>query len=223
MVCKADGLNITVLNNNVKINCLTGRNAADSYAVDGLRRDTRVASAAYGTSTLRSRAAAEDGPRGPDFKPQLVSCRNEMKAEDAENAKVGTHRLPCMPWRQRAGASAMSFKSSLVSCGIRIQHQFMNIKRLSVAFAVVSFLPLLAHAQTGEASGGSSPLANFFWTVGPFVIIGVLFYFFFVRAINKNKKRSDDYIASQKQHNERVEQVLERIATALEQKDKDAV
>ena len=117
----------------------------------------------------------------------------------------------------------MSFKSSLVSCGIRIQHHFMNIKRLSVAFAVVSFLPFLAHAQTGEASGGSSLLANLFWTVVPFVIIGVLFYFFFIRAISKNKKRSDDYMASQKQHNERVEQILERIAKALEQKGKDVV
>jgi hypothetical protein len=48
-------------------------------------------------------------------------------------------------------------------------------------------------------------------------------FLFFIRAINKNKKRSDDYIASQKQHNERVEQILERIAKALEQKDKDAV
>jgi F0F1-type ATP synthase membrane subunit b/b' len=99
----------------------------------------------------------------------------------------------------------------------------MNIKRLSVAFAAVLFLPLLAQAQTGEASGSSSPLANMFWTIAPFVMIGVLFYFFFVRAVNKSKKRSDDYIASQKQHNERVEQILERIAKALEQKDKDAV
>ena len=99
----------------------------------------------------------------------------------------------------------------------------MKIKRLSVAFAGASFLPLLAHAQTGEASGGSSPFANLFWTVVPFVIIGVLFYFFFIRTISKNKTRSDDYIASQKQHNERVEQILERIAKALEQKDKDEV
>jgi large-conductance mechanosensitive channel len=99
----------------------------------------------------------------------------------------------------------------------------MNIKRLSVAFAVGSFLPLLAHAQTGEAGGNSSFLANLFWTVLPFVIIGVLFYFFFIRMINKNKTRSDDYMASQKQHNERVEQLLERIAKALEQKDKNVV
>jgi large-conductance mechanosensitive channel len=61
------------------------------------------------------------------------------------------------------------------------------------------------------------------WSVGPFVLIAVLFYFFFVRAVNKNKKRSDDYMASQKQHNERVEQILERIAKALEQKGKDVV
>jgi large-conductance mechanosensitive channel len=99
----------------------------------------------------------------------------------------------------------------------------MNIKHLSVAFVVALFLPLLAHAQTGEASGGNSPLANMLWSVGPFVLIGVLFYFFFVRTVNKNKKRSDDYMASQKQHNERVEQILERIAKALEQKGKDVV
>ena len=109
----------------------------------------------------------------------------------------------------------MSFQSSLVSGWIWIQHHFMNIKRLSVAFAVISFLPLLAHAQAGETNGGSSPLANLFWTVGPFVIIGVLF---FIRAVRKGRKQSDDYMASQKQHNERVEQILERIAKALEQK-----
>lgn len=66
-------------------------------------------------------------------------------------------------------------------------------------------------------------LANLFWTVVPFVIIGVLFYFFFIRTMRKNQKRSDDYIMSQKQHHERVEQFLERIAKALEQKDKDVV
>jgi len=99
----------------------------------------------------------------------------------------------------------------------------MKIKRLLVAFAAITFLPLLAHAQTGETNGGSSLLSNLLWSVAPFVIIGILFYFFFFRAINKNKKRSDDYIASQNQHNERVEQMLERIAKALEQKDKDAV
>jgi membrane protein implicated in regulation of membrane protease activity len=99
----------------------------------------------------------------------------------------------------------------------------MNIKHLSVAFAVVLFLPLLAHAQTGEASGGSSPLANMLWSVGPFVLIAVLFYFFFIRAVRKGRKQSDDYITSQKQHHERIEQLLERIAKALEQKDKDVV
>jgi Na+/H+ antiporter NhaC len=99
----------------------------------------------------------------------------------------------------------------------------MNIKRLSVAFVVALFLPLLAHAQTGEASGGGSLLANMLWSVAPFVLIGVLFYFFFIPMIRKNQKRSNDYIESQKQHNERVEQFLERIAKALEQKDKDVV
>jgi preprotein translocase subunit YajC len=99
----------------------------------------------------------------------------------------------------------------------------MNIKRLSVIFAVVSFLPLCAHAQTGESGGGSSMLANLLWSVGPFVLIGVLFYFFFTRALRKGRKQSDDYVARQKQHHERVEQILERIAKALEQKDKDVV
>ena len=99
----------------------------------------------------------------------------------------------------------------------------MNIKRISVIFAVVSFLPLLAQAQTGESGGGSSMLSNLLWTVAPFVIIGILFYFFFVRALRKGRKQSDDYVARQKQHHERVEQILERIAKALEQKDKDVV
>lgn len=66
-------------------------------------------------------------------------------------------------------------------------------------------------------------LSNMLWTIAPFIMIGVLFYFFFVRTLRKNQKRSDDYIASRKLHNERVEQILERIAKALEQKDKDVV
>lgn len=99
----------------------------------------------------------------------------------------------------------------------------MKIKRLSVAFAAVLFLPLLAHAQNGEPGGSNSLLANMLWSVAPFIIIGILFYFFFVPMIRKSHKRSDDYLTNQKQHNERVEQVLERIATALEQKNKDAV
>lgn len=99
----------------------------------------------------------------------------------------------------------------------------MNIKRLSVIFAVVSFLPLLAHAQNGESGGGSSMLSNMLWTIAPFIMIGVLFYFFFIRALRKGRKQSDDYVARQKQHHERVEQILERIAKALEQKDKDVV
>jgi large-conductance mechanosensitive channel len=99
----------------------------------------------------------------------------------------------------------------------------MNIKRLSIAFAAVFFLPLLAHAQNGESGGSNSMLANLLWTVAPFLVIAVLFYFFFIRAVRKGRKQSDDYMARQKQHNERVEQFLERIAKALEQKGKDGV
>lgn len=47
MLSKGDSLNITVLNNNVKQKCLTDRNVAEVYAVEGLRRDPRAASAAY--------------------------------------------------------------------------------------------------------------------------------------------------------------------------------
>ena len=46
MVSKGDSLNITVLNNNVKKKCLTGRNVAEVYAVEGRHRDPRAASAA---------------------------------------------------------------------------------------------------------------------------------------------------------------------------------
>jgi hypothetical protein len=44
-------------------------------------------------------------------------------------------------------------------------------------------------------------------------------WWIFSRNLRKNQKRSDDYIADQKRHNERVEQLLERVANALEKKD----
>ena len=97
----------------------------------------------------------------------------------------------------------------------------MNTKQRAVTFIAVLLLPLFAHAAADEASAGTSPLANALWGILPFIIIAVFIWFFFGRAVRKSQRRSDDYMAVQKQHNERVEQLLERIAKAVEKKGMD--
>ena len=97
----------------------------------------------------------------------------------------------------------------------------MSFKHLSAASAVVLFLPVLAYAQTEDATKGASLLENVIWTILPFILIAGFIWFFFVRVVRKNQKRSDDYMARQKQHNERVEQLLERIAKAVEREHED--
>src|SRR2546423_1371795 len=97
----------------------------------------------------------------------------------------------------------------------------MNIKRSSFAFLLVSMFPLLAHAAEEEHGGGQSVLVGLFWTVLPILFVGVLVWWFLRGPVRKQQRRSENYIADQKQHNERVEQLLERIAKAAERKETD--
>jgi hypothetical protein len=96
----------------------------------------------------------------------------------------------------------------------------MNSKH-ALLTAAAAVLPLLAHAQVEETGKTASPLVAVFWSVLPIILVAVVVWWFFSRLVRKNQKRSDDYIADQKRHNERVEQLLDRIANAIEKKDAD--
>jgi hypothetical protein len=87
---------------------------------------------------------------------------------------------------------------------------------------VLLFTPVAAFAQTNEDASGGHKLADLLWGIVPFLILGVLFWFFFIRTIRKQQtsspvvKRHQEYMARHEQHMERMEQLHERIAKALE-------
>ena len=94
----------------------------------------------------------------------------------------------------------------------------MSKEHLSLVAGMALLVPLAALAQ-GTARDSSSLLVSFFWSVVPIILVAFFVWWFFKRALRNNKKRTDDYIARQTQHMERVELLLERIAKVVEQKD----
>jgi len=92
---------------------------------------------------------------------------------------------------------------------------------MTVVFGLL-FTPIVAFAQTNEDGSSGHTLSALLWTIGPFLVIGVLFWFFFIRTIRKQQtsspvvKRHQDYMTRHEQHMERMEQLHERIAKALE-------
>lgn len=100
------------------------------------------------------------------------------------------------------------------------ENKDMNLKHSIIVVWVVSLLPVVAHAEP-TAPEGNSTWINLFWSILPFFILGLLFYWF-IRWIQGSKnpriKKYDEHMARQVQHMERVEQSLERIAKLLEKK-----
>lgn len=84
------------------------------------------------------------------------------------------------------------------------------------------FVPIAAFAQTNDDGSGGHKLSDLLWGIGPFLVLGVLFWFFFIRQIRKQQasspvvKRHQEYMVRHEQHMERMEQLHERIAKALE-------
>jgi len=95
-----------------------------------------------------------------------------------------------------------------------------------MAVAIVSLLtPLLAFAQDAAGGMGGHKLEDLIFGLLPFLILGVLFWFFFLRQIRNQKnsplvKRNHNYLDRHEQHMQRMEQLVDRIAVALE-KDKN--
>ena len=97
----------------------------------------------------------------------------------------------------------------------------MNTKHRSLVTAFVLILPLLASAQPEQQStGNSSSAANIFFTLLPIVLIAAFIWFFYGRAVRTNVQQAS-YFAELKRHNDKMEQSLERIAKALEDKNKN--
>jgi hypothetical protein len=79
-------------------------------------------------------------------------------------------------------------------------------------------------AASGEGAPSRLPLADVLWTVFPALIIvgcfGLLAWYLRRQMRSPEFQNHLKYEARHQQHMERVEQVLERIATALEEKNK---
>jgi ATP-dependent Zn protease len=92
-----------------------------------------------------------------------------------------------------------------------------------IYFAAVFALPLIAHAQTEDGGESSSLLSRLFFSFLPFLILaGVLFWFLRRVQSGPRAKQTELYMVRHQQHMESVERSLERIASALERKGKDA-
>ena len=82
-------------------------------------------------------------------------------------------------------------------------------------------LPFLASAEPQELPPAPSLIANLLYTLLPIVFIAVFIWFFFVRSIRKVQERGLSAQSEQREHQERLEKLLERIARALEEQNKN--
>jgi len=119
------------------------------------------------------------------------------------------------------------FKPAELASVLRRCFSHFMVKKLQfITMVAMSWLCLSmqASAQTSDAVADDHKLASILWSMGPVVVIAVIFWFVFVRTIKKQQKsplvlRQQAYLARHEQHMERMEQLMERIAKALE-KDK---
>jgi len=96
----------------------------------------------------------------------------------------------------------------------------MNLKHRLVAIAVALVFTLTAWAQSQEPPKNPSYIESLIWSVLPFAAIAAFIWFFFIKGF---RKIQDRYMQAQKQHNETMEKMLERIAKALEKRDGGSV
>ena len=92
-----------------------------------------------------------------------------------------------------------------------------------IIFAGILFTPLLAGAQDADepVDRHGKMLENLLWGIAPFLIFGVVFWFFLRRRIKMQQhsplvQRQLDHLDREEQHMQRLEQAVERIATAIE-------
>ena len=92
----------------------------------------------------------------------------------------------------------------------------MSLKRCSLAIALLLSFTCAAFGQTEEPPH-TSMIMNVVVSLLPIVLIAVFIWFFFVRSLRKLQTSAVD---EQRQYRQNVEKLLERIATALEEKGK---
>lgn len=92
----------------------------------------------------------------------------------------------------------------------------MSRKATLVGLGAVFFTTLPLMAQQEASASRPSLLENIVLSVAPFLIVAGLVWWVFMGAVRKMNRRTQE-------HHQRVQVLLERIATALEKKDKDDV
>ena len=104
----------------------------------------------------------------------------------------------------------------------------MRTKLISAALWAMSALSAFAHPHGEVSPDEGSPLGRFISAVFPFLMIGLLLYWYLRKAqASPRAKLTEDYMRRHQEHlekaerhNEKVERALERIADAMERKDK---
>ena len=90
----------------------------------------------------------------------------------------------------------------------------MNRKLLFAILVLTLSSIVTAFAQSDPAIKPPSLLENLIWSIVPILIIALFVWVFFLRAMKKIQARGLE-------HSHRVEQLLERIAKAVESKHKN--
>src|SRR6266496_4104765 len=100
------------------------------------------------------------------------------------------------------------------------RYSCMNLKNRTFAIAIILSFSPSAWAQSQEPPRSGSMIESLIWSLLPFIAIAAFIWFFFVKAF---RKMQDKAVDAQRQHNANMENLLERIAKALEKKDGGSV
>lgn len=99
----------------------------------------------------------------------------------------------------------------------------MNFKYLpTMVFTFLAF-PMATIAESTDAADGSSTISNLVFAILPFLILGVILFWFLRRVQSGPRaKQTEQYMIRHQEHMDSLERSLERIAVALERKDRDS-
>jgi len=91
------------------------------------------------------------------------------------------------------------------------------MKKWLLTIATILVLPTAALAQSADAATQASSFwMSLFMTLLPIFFIGVFIWLFFIRGI---RRLQNTQVQEYRQHREKVEQLLERIAKAVEERN----
>ena len=90
------------------------------------------------------------------------------------------------------------------------------MKNLLLIMTAILAIPAVALAQSETAPPPPSIWENLLWTLLPILLMGVFIWIFFIRGIRRIQRTQ---IQESREHREKVEQLLERIAKAVEERN----